>query len=178
MTNVPVSVALEAILLFRGGVMDIKELANALDLTPEDIEAHLTELGVSLTGRGSALIREGPRVLLGTAPEAQEAIDALRTADLEGPLGKAGLETLAIVLYLGPVSRSDIEYIRGVQSSSTVRTLLMRGLIERNESGGKTRYRITPDALAYLGARSLSDIPEFAKTQDSLRALMPQESAS
>lgn len=174
--TLPLTARIEAILLFKGGAVSIRALAEVLEETPDAVGEGISALKVAYVGRGLSVIQEGDRVSLATSPGAQEVITALRTSDLEGPLGKAGLETLAIVLYLGPMSRADIEYIRGVQSSSTIRTLSMRGLIERTDaSDPRPRYRITPEALAYLGAGSVSDIPDYEATRRALMELLPSE---
>lgn len=178
MTNaLPLAARIEAVLLFKGGAVSVRTLAEVLEEAPELIAEGISALKASCVGRGILIIHEGDSVSLATSPEAQDVITALRTSDLEGPLGKAGLETLAIVLYLGPISRADIEYIRGVQSSSTLRTLVMRGLIERADaSDTRPRYRSTPEALAYLGAGTVSDIPDFEGTRRALMELLPTES--
>ncbi len=97
-------------------------------------------------------------------------IEQIRKADIKNDIGKAGAETLAIVLYRGPVSRSEIDRVRGVNSSFILRNLLIRGLIERNASGKGSGYTfsVTPALLATLGVTDNSSLPEFARITDAL----------
>jgi segregation and condensation protein B len=85
----------------------------------------------------------------------------------------AGLETLSIVLYLGPVSRSEIDYIRGVNSNFILRNLLMRGLVERIEHETDKRslkYRPTFELLSFLGIGSVEELPEYETTRAEIEA--------
>src|SRR6185295_4692942 len=105
---------IEAALFFKGGTLSIKALATALKTSDDDIEKGIVALRTALEGRGIRLVREGSMVALATAPDAKDLIEEMRHDELEGPLGKAGLETLAVVIFRGPLSKSDIDYIRGV----------------------------------------------------------------
>jgi segregation and condensation protein B len=181
MPNATLSVTLEAILFYKGGSVSIKELMSATKKTRDEVIAALDTLEAGLTGRGVRLVREGESAALATSPEAREAIEAMRRDELEGPLGRAGLETLAIVLYRGPVSRADIEYIRGVNVSSILRTLMIRGLIERIDNPKDKRsflYRATNDLPAYLGVSRLAELPEFAHVTTELEAVLAEKVAA
>lgn len=170
----PIESLIEAALFFRGGSLSVKELSSQLSLSKEEVESGLTSLGLSLEGRGIRLVREEGTVALATAPEAHELIEKMRREELEGPLGKAGLETISIVIFRGPLSRSDIEYIRGVNCSSILRSLLIRGLIERIENPDDKRsflYQATAELPAYLGVGSLADIPGYAETRENIEAV-------
>ena len=70
--------------------------------------------------------------MLGTAPQMSATVETLTKEELMKDLGKAGLETISIILYKGPISRAEIDYIRGVQSNFILRNLLVRGLIEKS----------------------------------------------
>ncbi len=165
MTNdTPLEVLLEAALFFRGGTISKKELATQTGFSVEDVETGLTSLTMSLEGRGIRVVSEGNTVALATAPEAHELIEKMRRDELEGPLGKAGLETLAIIIFRGPLARSDIEYVRGVNCSSILRSLLIRGLVERIENPADKRsfcYQATAELPAYLGVGALTEIPGY-----------------
>jgi len=166
---------LEALLFYKGEPVRIRVLTNALNQSEEAIHEALGQLKANLTNRGIALIVEGGYAGLATSPEVSELIEAMRKEELEGPLGKAGLETLAIVIYQGPVSKTDIEYIRGVNSSSVLRSLTMRGLIERTENPNDKRsvlYRPTPELPAHLGISSTSEAPEFDAVKTALRKIL------
>lgn len=177
----PLSVTIESILFFEGGSMSIQKLAKATNSSEADVEVAINELGEALQGRGVTLVRDGSMVALGTAPETREIIEAMRRDELEGPLGKAGLETLAIIIYRGPLSRADIEYIRGVNASSILRSLLVRGLVERVQNPNDSRsflYKPTTELPAYFGVQSLSDLPGFADVSAEIQAVLAERDAS
>jgi segregation and condensation protein B len=122
---------IEALLFYKVSPIAIGELAEVLSLTSDEVHIGLDALEQSLVGRGIQLMRSGNNVALATAPAASATIEKSRREELARDLGKAALETLAIVLYRAPVARSGIDYIRGVNSTFTLRNLLVRGLIER-----------------------------------------------
>lgn len=170
----PLPSQIESLLLFKGGAVPIKELVEALKVPEEEVVEALRTLKTELEGRGIRLIEEGTRVALGTAPETKALIESVRRDELEGQIGRAGLETLSVIIYQGPVSRADIEYVRGVNVSTTLRSLLMRGLIERIDHPTDARsfqYQITPELVAYFGLSSISELPNYAAVKAELDAL-------
>jgi segregation and condensation protein B len=165
------SAKIEAILFFKSEPVSLKFLANALEVTEKDIELALEQLGQSLAGRGVTLMTKGEEVMLGTAPVASTLIENLIKEELSKDLGKAGLETLAIIIYEGPISRPEIDYIRGVNSSFILRNLLVRGLVERLPKPGDSRtfiYGPSFDLLRYLGVSQVENLPEFATIRQEL----------
>ena len=148
-------------------------LAKSLGVTPSDIKAGLDVLKQKLEGTGLAVIISDTEASLVVAPEAREAVVKTIKEAEERNIGDAGLEILAILLYEGPSTRAQIDYIRGVNSSSTIRTLLTRGLVERSgnpDDGREYIYRATTDLLAYLGAGSREDLPEYGTIAPELAA--------
>jgi|CXWL01.1.fsa_nt_gi segregation and condensation protein B len=172
---------IEAALFFKGGTMSLKELAAAVNVTVEEADTYVKSLAMSLEGRGLRVVYENGHVALGTAPSAHEMIEKMRREELDGPLGKAGLETLAIVMFKGPLSRSDIEYVRGVNSTTTLRTLLIRGLIERAENPKDKRsfiYQATAELPAYFGISTLSELPAYEETRNKIDAMFAERDAA
>lgn len=181
---------IESVLFYRGEPVETKELQKFLKTDKATFEAALSALEQSLAGRGVRLMRTADSVMLATAPEASELIQSLIKEELLRDIGKAGIETLAIVLYLGPVTRSRIDYIRGVNSSFIVRNLMVRGLIERvphPEDSRAFNYQPTMELLAHLGVAKVEDLPEYDKTVAELKAFessseevapLPSEQAS
>jgi segregation and condensation protein B len=165
---------IEAILFYRGEPVTIADLAHTAHTTPEKVEEVLVSLAERLEAGGTRLVREGKHAALATAPEAAEIIAKLRKEELEGPLGKAGLETLSIVIYQGPVSRADIEYVRGVNCTSILRSLTMRGLVERieNPDGRGYAYQATVDLPAALGITSLKNMPAYDEMKQEIQAVV------
>lgn len=159
-----ISSQIEAILFYIAEPVAKKTLAKTLGVGEREVEEALDKLEGELAGRGTRLVRHDDSVLLSTAPEHAELIEKMVREERSRDLGRAGMETLAIVAYRGPVSKRDIEYIRGVNSDYALRTLLLRGLVEKKENEGDGRmvlYSITTDALLHLGLSTLSDLPEF-----------------
>jgi segregation and condensation protein B len=180
-TETTLPATLEAILFFKGGSVTVKELARIATVTPDEVRTALTELKEVLVGRGVRLVLDNDEAELATSPDVAPLIESLRREELEGPLGKAGLETLAVIMYQGPVARADIEYIRGVNVSSTLRTLLIRGLIERVDNPKDKRsfmYRATTELPAYLGVSSIADLPEYASVRDEVQKVYAERPAA
>lgn len=168
---------LEAILFFKGGSMTVKELSAASKASLEEVTDALNVLHTSLEGRGIRLVRERDSAGLATTPVAEEVIQTMRKEELEGPIGRAGLETLAVILYRGPLSRADIEYIRGVNASAILRTLMIRGLVERVDNPKDKRsflYRASTELPAYLGVSQLSELPDFESVTNDLAAVFAE----
>ncbi|HEY0907985.1 MAG TPA: SMC-Scp complex subunit ScpB [Candidatus Paceibacterota bacterium] len=165
---------LEALLFWKGEPISKKKIEAALGCTADELATALASLEASLSTRGVRLMRIEDEVELRTSPETSDMIIKLTKEELMRDLGKAGLETLAIILYKGPIKRSEIDYIRGVNSSFIVRNLLIRGLIERvTEKEGMGRgysYKPTIDLLAHLGVAKLEDLPDFAKVKAEMEA--------
>ncbi len=155
---------IEAVLFWKAEPVSIKKLASILNVKEEEIKSGIEALKKSLENRGLTLIEVEDEVTLGTSKDASGLIESLTKEELTKDLGKAGLETLSIILYQGPLSRADIDYIRGVNSQFILRNLLVRGLIERVDNPKDQRsflYKPTLELISYLGISKLSDLPEF-----------------
>ena len=179
---------LEALLFFKGEPMTKKKASAALGCTREELENALTSLtktlagtntgtdaGATDTNRGLCVVSNGDEIDLRTAPHVSDFIMKMTREELVRDLGKAGLETLTIILYKHPIKRSEIDYIRGGNSSFILRNLLIRGLIERvtDRKGGENGqglgrgylYKPTIDLLAHLGVSKIEDLPEYVKVK-------------
>ena len=153
---------IEAVLLFKNEPVSFDELAKWLEEKPESIKEAVSNLREFYKDRGMVLVSDGQVVSLGTHPATSELIEKLQKDELSRELGRAGLETLAIVLYKGPISRREIDHIRGVNSSFILRALLIRGLVERSESTDRSySYKTTLKLLEHLGITSQEDLPEY-----------------
>lgn len=164
--------ALEALLFASGEAMEKRTISKLLDVSEEDLSAIILVLSEILIERGITLIETETKLELRTAPQAYEIVKTLRESEFSKDLGKAGLETLAIIIYRKGATRSEIDWIRGVNSSATVRSLSLRGLIEGKEDSidrRRIRYQATPDALAYLGVSKSEDLPQYAEFSQAIR---------
>lgn len=169
----PISSQLEAILFWKAEPVPIKKLATLLNTDAARIQHGLIELENTLKGRGLTLVRTDEEVMLGTAKELSPLIEQLTKEELTRDLGKAGLETLSIILYQGPISRADIDYIRGVNSQFIVRNLLIRGLVERIDNPKDARsflYKTTLQLLSHLGISKMADLPEYEQVRSDIES--------
>lgn len=162
---------IEAVLFWKAEPVSIKKLATLLKTDLASVKNSIQELETRLKGRGLSLVQTDDEVMLGTAKELSPLIAELSKEELTRDLGKAGLETLSIILYQGPISRADIDYIRGVNSQFIVRNLLIRGLIGRVDNPGDARsffYTSTLDLLAHLGLSKLQELPEYEQVRKDI----------
>lgn len=162
---------IQALLFYSAEPTSLKDIAKTTKSTEEETLFAINELRGSLEGSGLAIIEANKTFTLTTSKEVSSFIEEYTKEELDRDLGKAGLETLSIVLYMGPISRSDLEYIRGVQSSFILRALSVRGLIERVENPSDKRaylYRPTINLLAHLGVEKVEDIPKYFEFRDEI----------
>jgi segregation and condensation protein B len=160
---------LESLLFVASGPVSAARLAKALETTPAAVEALLHRLDESYRGRGIRLQWSGNAVQLTTAPESSHAVERLLGLELTVRLSQAALEVLAIVAFTQPVTRPHIDQVRGVNSDSSLRTLLSVGLIEevgRMETPGRPiLYGTTPDFLQHFGLPSLAGLPPLPELE-------------
>lgn len=158
---------LESLLFAYGEAMGIADIAAALGISDSDAREVAEHLGASyeaLPERGLCLMRQDDSYRLGTKPENLETIERVLRQDFEQDLSAASLETLSIILYRAPVSRADIDAVRGVNSSFIVRNLLLRGLIEREQDAKGHHvffYKPSFALLQLLGIASVGELPDF-----------------
>ena len=168
--ELPLSVQVEAMLFVAAEPVTPAQLAAALDVAISVVERGLNELDASLAGRGVRLQRHAGRVQLTTAPELAELIERFLGLEATSHLSRAALETLAIIAYQQPVTRPQIDSIRGVNSDSMMKSLLNKGLIlESGRADGPGRpilYSTTPEFLQHFGLSSILEMPPLAKPEE------------
>lgn len=154
---------LESILFAAGEPVALTELASVLALSKPQLRTALSGLQEQYVDRGIRLIFNQRQAQLVTAPEMAPTLAKFRQSELRGELSPGVLEALAIIAYRGPVTRPDIDAIRGVRSAGAVRTLAMRGLIDeigrRDEPGRPILYDTTLELLKHLGISSRQALP-------------------
>jgi segregation and condensation protein B len=157
----------ESLLFVAEEPATVARLAQALDVTPEAVEAALAALSETLQtgGRGLRVQRKGDRLQLVTAPEAAPYIERFLGLDLSSRLSPAALETLAIIAYRQPVTKAEIEAVRGVNCDGVLRTLIARELVEpvgRLEQPGRPfQYGTTFQFLQHFGLESIEKLPSL-----------------
>ncbi|MFA6177553.1 MAG: SMC-Scp complex subunit ScpB [Candidatus Paceibacterota bacterium] len=162
---------IEAILFWKGEPMSRKKLSEILKVSGEEIQSAIINLKTSLENRGIVLIENDEEIMLGTASECSKLIEDLQKEELNKDLSKASLETLSIILYKNGVSRAEIDYIRGVNSSFTLRALSIRGLIEKTTDMKDSRkyiYKPSFELLSFMGVKSVEELPDYAEVSNSI----------
>jgi len=169
---------LEALLFFKGEPISKKYAVSELGCDINELETVISSLEKNLNGRGLSIISNGEDIEMRTSAETSTLIEKVTREELVRDLGKAGLETLTIILYKNPIKRSEIDYIRGVNSSFILRNLLIRGLIERlTEKEGAGRgylYKPTIELLSHLGVSKIEDLPEYASIKSEFENFATQ----
>ena len=160
------------------GAVGVSQLATALGVTNRAIENAITDLEAEYKERGVRLQRHGGRIQMTSAPEAAEVIETFLGLEATSRLSSAALEALAIIAYQQPVTRPQVDAVRGVNSDGVMKNLLHKGLIQevgRAEGPGRPiLYSTTPEFLGHFGLASLEDLPplnlsEFNSTGKILR---------
>lgn len=162
LTDAEVTSAIEALLLVAEGPVHPDDIAQALGVAPREVIDAIHRLN-ALPDRGWIIQHHGERVQLTTAPRFAEYVRKFLGIERQSRLSSAALETLAIVAYRQPVTRSEIEAVRGVDCTGVLATLLQRTLIEtmgrQDSPGNPILYGTTPDFLMHFGLASLDDLP-------------------
>ena len=162
---------IEAILFVSGEPVQLGAIARALEVTELEVSAAADELAsdYDYNRRGICLKRFGSHIQLSTRPDYAPQIEKLLQPIQKQSLSPAALETLAVVAYKQPVTRLDIEAVRGVKCDYSVQSLMNKGLIEevgRKETLGRPILYGTTDAfLSHFGLTSLEDLPPPPESQ-------------
>src|SRR5437867_5977324 len=156
---------LESLLFVAAEPAEVAQLAAALDVRSGEVEEALAELSDQYASRGLRVQRRGQRVALATAAEAAPYVEKFLGLSATTRLSQAALETLAIIAYRQPITRAQIEALRGVDCDGVLRTLTARQLIgevERLETvGHPIRYGTTFEFLRYFGLQNLGQLPRL-----------------
>ncbi|HEY4513192.1 MAG TPA: SMC-Scp complex subunit ScpB [Candidatus Paceibacterota bacterium] len=162
---------IEAILFFKGEPVSRKRLGEVLKAGQTEINEAIQKLKENLAGRGIVLVEKENEIALGTAPELSKLIEDLQKEELNKELSKASLETLSIVLYKNGASRSEIDYIRGVNSSFTLRALSIRGLVEKTVDTKDSRryiYKPSLELISFMGVKSVEELPDWSEVNSGI----------
>lgn len=173
---------LEAVLFASGRPLGVRKLSEITEASTEEVENALEELSQRLeTSSGLMLQEYGHNFELVTKPNAAEAVKKVVKDEEQGELTRASLEALTILAYRGPMTRPELEQVRGIQSAMILRNLMIRGLVEQkdDERLGQPTYAVTFDFLKHLGLSSVKDLPDYevlrghAAISDMLEQLNP-----
>ncbi len=167
---------LESLLFVADEPVTIMQLAQVLEVSSDAVESAVTALAAEYHnggGRGIRLQRKNDRVQLISAPEAAPLLQRFLGVDLSSSLSAAAVETLAVIAYRQPLTRAEIEGVRGVNCDGVLRTLVSHGLVEpvgRLEQPGRPfLYGTTFQFLQYFGLESLADLPPLAGDEEEAK---------
>ena len=167
--------ALESLLFIYGEPMDLKRIAGLLEIKKEDLEEIVNNFENKLktdNSRGLILNRVGEQIQLATKPDFHKLGEKIVKEEIKENLTPAALETLSIVAYNGPVARSMVDYLRGVNSSYILRNLLVRGLIDRYPDPQRSYvflYNVSFNFLKHMGLAKQEELPDYQKYKEVLK---------
>lgn len=172
----------ESILFVSGEPIKKAKFLKILSVDNEKLEELLKILSMRYADSqsGLMLIEKGEEVQLVSNPENAEFVESLVKGELQDSLSNAAMEVVSIIAYRGPISKVEIEAIRGVNCSYTLRNLLLRGLIERNDNQRDARgyvYVISFDFLKKLGIDDVKKLPDYGilSVDERINSIIPKE---
>lgn len=166
------SKTLEGLLFYFGDSIAITTLSEYTEKSEVEVKEALDTLRRDLENRGIILVTQNEKVALVTHPDVSHIIQKIQKGELEGDLSKAAQEVLSIILYAGPISKGYIDYIRGVNSTVSVRNLVARSLIEKKSNGNRPQYVVTTDFLMSLGITSPEMIEGYQEIRNKLESVL------
>jgi segregation and condensation protein B len=175
--ELPSSQLIHALLFTTGETWRFSEIQETLGIEEQQLTKSLHQLDQSLQGSALMVMIHNQTVTLATRPEYKEFLTAMEKAESIKEFSKGALETLALIAYKGPIAKSDIDYIRGVNSQFMLRNLVLRGMIEKSNTKNKSEYVITADALRYLGAEHVDQLPHYHRFEQEITKRLPVESS-
>jgi segregation and condensation protein B len=155
---------LESLLFVSGKPLEIKDLSSFLKKDKQEIETALQELITEYKNRncGLRIIESGKKYQMASAPDNAKVVQDFLQTEVSGELTPASLETLTIIAYRGPIKKSDLEKIRGINCSLILRNLLIRGLVEEiDKDNDDKEYNVSLEFIKFLGLDSVKDLPDY-----------------
>lgn len=148
-----------ATLFVLGDVAGLTDIAKYTDIGIQDIEDALDKMKSKLLDLGVEVVRSTEGIQLMTVKDTKNIVEKIHKEELSGDLSPAALQVMTVIAYMPGATRSDISYIRGAQSSASVRNLIMRGLVYRRDEA----CYITNEALSHLGVSANHDLLEYER---------------
>jgi len=179
MTDAEYTAAVEALLFLHGEALSAEKMASFLKSSTETVRSACERLSEQYADsqRGLLLVEKGDSYQITTKPAFGGFLEEFVKEGLKEDLTSAALETLSLVAYFGPITRAHIDFVRGVNSSFTLRNLLIRGLIERTFTKGNVySYTVTFDFLRHVGLGRPSELPRYEEYKKLREQLIVQQS--
>lgn len=165
-----------SILFISSKPVSIKELEESLETDSSSIKEAVAAIVAENHSSGIILLANNDKLQLASNPDNSPAVKKFLSLEMREKLSDAALETLAVIAYRQPVSKAEIENIRGVNSQYTIRQLLIRGLIEKIGSPTDRRvqhYRPTLEFMQHMGLKSMNELPDFEELTKNIQ--LPQD---
>jgi len=167
-----------SILFVASKPVALKDLQETLEISEEDLKSAISELVQANHSSGIILLAHDNKLQLASNPDNSLAVKKFLSLELREKLTDPALETLGIILYKQPVSKTEIENIRGVNSQYIIRQLLIRGLIEKIQSPTDKRmqlYKTTLEFMQHLGIKNMTELPDFEELTKHITLTVPEE---
>ncbi|MFA6909060.1 MAG: SMC-Scp complex subunit ScpB [Patescibacteria group bacterium] len=172
---------IESLLFLAGKPLSVNKIAEITQQSVEKVkevaEALMKEYNDS--DRGINIMKTASSYQMATSPDTADIAKEFIKSELTGELTKPALEALTIIAYCGPITKAELEHIRGVNCSLILRNLLIKGLIESNEDRKKMAsvYQVTFELLQFLGVRSVEELPDYERlrSHEHITALMEKQ---
>ncbi len=162
---------IEALLFLSNKPLSTKKIADLVERSKAEVETVLEVLRqeYNIDSRGLRLIFNADEVQMATAPEVTDIVEKFLKEEQTGEMTRPQLETLTIIAYRGPITKMELEQIRGVNCSLILRNLMIRGLVEEtvNKKIKTIVYQVTLDFIRHLGLTSTKDLPDFERLSQS-----------
>ncbi len=163
------------IVLSEGGSLEIKNVSSILDLENKDILSEKENIENLLNLVGMDFIINEKSISIITNKEIAEILSKDEVTELSKPLSESSLQTLSVIIYKTEATKAEIDFIRGVDSSRSLKTLILRGLIEKVESKNKKSYTVSVETLRYLGIKDKAEIENIDEIEKQLQELLSEE---
>lgn len=161
---------IEALLFLAGRPLTVKKLCDLIEAKKADVEKAADALVTQYESRTSGVLiqKASDSYQMVTHPDVRSLAQAFAKEEVSGELTKPSLEALTIIAYRGPVTKAELEQIRGVNCSLILRNLLIRGLVEAkyDKPRATTVYEVTHDFVRFLGLAKVDELPDYGKLHD------------
>ncbi len=158
---------IESLLFVASRPLDLKKIAQQVGGEKKDVKLAIDELMKEYqeAKRGIQIMEIDGEYQMSTSPDSSRIVKEFLKDEMTGELTRPALETLTIIAYRGPISKPDLEQIRGVNCSLILRNLMVKGLVEskKEDKSGELLYNITFDFMRYLGLTRVSELPDYEK---------------
>lgn len=168
---------IQALLFVAGEAVALTELALVVNIPVEEVESALQEIDSAVSSQGISLLRTTKEAQLVTSPAVSDFLQQYLEAQATD-ISKAGAEVLSLVAYRGPLTRLEIDAIRGVDCRRALGQLVAHGFVERRKKAAQApTYDITPDFLQHVGLTAREQLPRFTELSQaqSLQAILDSD---